>query len=203
VPGERTTWAFVIHETFARVAPTREASAVAPLHPISPLDSREVVVVLDRATSDGDEWLLVELPVAPNGTTGWVPRPALDELRVTERHLFVDTVSLDARLFRGRDELWSGPIGVGTPDWATPTGRFYVRARMVPSRDTPLYGAFAFVTSCIAREPWPGGCHLGIHGTNRPDRIPGHVSKGCIRMRDDDVLQLRPMLPLGARVTIV
>ncbi len=194
----------MVQTTSARLAPARDAPPVAQLHTLSPLGSREVTVVLDRECTIGEEWLRVELPVAPNGTTGWVRRETLGELRTTERQLVVDTTSLRATLLRGDAELWTAPIGVGMPDWPTPTGTFYVRARMVPSPSTPLYGAFAFVTSCIApQEPWPGGIYLGIHGTNRPERIPGRVSMGCVRLRDSDVLQLRPMLPLGARVTIV
>lgn len=160
-------------------------------------------MVLGSASSDGEEWVQVELPVAPNGTTGWVRRASLGDLRTTDRALTVDTAALHASLVRGDRQLWSAPIGVGTADWPTPRGTFYVRARVVPSRSTPLYGAFAFCTSGIAPEPWRGGKYLAIHGTNRPERIPGRVSKGCIRLRDEDVLRLRPLLPLGARVSIV
>ena len=79
-----------------------------------------------------------------------------------------------------------------------------MRARLVPSARTPLYGPFAFVTSGIVpREPWPGARYVSLHGTNRPELIPGRVSAGCIRMTNEDVLALRPLLPVGAPVTIV
>ncbi|MCW3047444.1 MAG: ErfK/YbiS/YcfS/YnhG family protein [Solirubrobacterales bacterium] len=37
---------------------------------------------------------------------------------------------------------------------------------------------------------WPGGGVVGIHGTNEPRLLPGHVSHGCIRMRNADIVRL-------------
>jgi lipoprotein-anchoring transpeptidase ErfK/SrfK len=71
-------------------------------------------------------------------------------------------------------------------------------------RSAPLYGAFAFCTNGFVPTPaWPGGDLVAIHGTNRPELVPGAHSKGCIRVRDADVLQLRKLMPLGTPVSIV
>jgi lipoprotein-anchoring transpeptidase ErfK/SrfK len=62
----------------------------------------------------------------------------------------------------------------------------------------------AFGTS--ARSPtltdWPAGGFVGIHGTDRPDLLPGRVSHGCVRMRNDDILRLADLLPVGTPLTI-
>ncbi|MFD0618372.1 L,D-transpeptidase family protein [Paenibacillus sp. GCM10027629] len=42
----------------------------------------------------------------------------------------------------------------------------------------------------------------GIHGTNRPSSIGQHQSHGCIRMRNNDVIELFEMVPVGTKVTI-
>lgn len=47
--------------------------------------------------------------------------------------------------------------------------------------------------------PWG---NYGIHGTNKPFSIGQHLSHGCIRMRNNDVIELFEMIPLGAKVTI-
>lgn len=41
-----------------------------------------------------------------------------------------------------------------------------------------------------------------IHGTNAPSSIGRSVSDGCIRMRNDDVLELADYVEIGARVTV-
>lgn len=202
--GTTTTWSFVRRAVTAHAGPDRATPVRGRLAAETPFGSREVTVVLGAAAGvDGEQWLNVEVPDAPNGTTGWVPAAALVALRTTTRHLEVDTGRCRAVLRRGDDVLWSAPVGVGRAAWPTPTGRFYVRARLVPPRAARLYGAYAFVTSCTTpHPPWPGAVDLAIHGTDRPERIPGAVSAGCVRMRDEDVLRLRPLLPLGARVTL-
>lgn len=199
-----SNWAFLVRSTAARAVPDRGASVVADL-PCFWQGIRDVVLVLARRTTAEGEWLHVRLPIRPNGSTGWIPREAADELRVVRRALVVDLSALTARLLRdGSEELWAGPIGIGSPAWPTPTGRFYIRARYVPPPDDPLYGSFLFRTSgCVSSPPWPGADHVAIHGTNRPDLVPGRVSKGCIRVHDEDVLKLRRLLPMGAPVRIV
>ena len=43
---------------------------------------------------------------------------------------------------------------------------------------------------------WPGGGFIGIHGTDAPGLIPGHVSHGCIRLRNAAILRLARLLPM-------
>ena len=51
------------------------------------------------------------------------------------------------------------------------------------------------------------GLYLGsstyrIHGTDAPWTIGQAVSKGCIRMLNEDVLDLYPKVPVGTKVTV-
>ena len=66
----------------------------------------------------------------------------------------------------------------------------------------------------VNRQPKPGGpfgaywlslskIHYGIHGTNNPSSIGKAVSKGCIRMYNQDVTELAATVPNGTRVTII
>ena len=43
---------------------------------------------------------------------------------------------------------------------------------------------------------------LGIHGTNDESGVGGRVSQGCIRMRNEDVVLLFDILPLGSAVVV-
>src|SRR4051794_30371576 len=192
----RSMWAYLRRPALVRAAPSHGSAAIARLEDDTGFGTRELVRVLDAR----GRWLHVDAPDAD----GWIPATAVDELRETRRAVVVDTTALRATLLRDGDELWSAQVAVGNDDWPTPLGDFYVRVRWIPSERTPLYGPFAFVTSGIVpREPWPGARYVSLHGTNRPELIPGRVSAGCIRVTNEDVLALRPLLPVGARLTIV
>jgi lipoprotein-anchoring transpeptidase ErfK/SrfK len=72
------------------------------------------------------------------------------------------------------------------------------------SYSSPFYGPVAFGTSARSEvlTDWPAGGFVGIHGTNRPDLLPGRVSHGCIRLRNQDILRLARLLPVGTPLTI-
>ena len=60
-----------------------------------------------------------------------------------------------------------------------------------------VYGPLFLRLDC---SPWEG---IGIHGTNRPDLIGRPASRGCVRMRDEDLLELAAVVGVGTRVRIV
>jgi lipoprotein-anchoring transpeptidase ErfK/SrfK len=197
-------WAPVEHDALARVAPTRTARVIASLGTQTPEGTRNIVAVLaDRVARGGRVWVHVGLAVLPNGTTAWVPRAALGGYVTVDTRLDVDLERLQATLYRAGRRGLRVPIGAGMAGWATPRGTFYVRNRLSRYR-SPQYGPVAFGTS--ARSPhatdWPAGGFVGIHGTDRPDLIPGRVSHGCIRLRNADVLRLARQMPVGTPVTI-
>ncbi len=51
-------------------------------------------------------------------------------------------------------------------------------------------------------ERAPQGLKYGIHGTNEPESIGRHASKGCIRMRNEDVKELFEQVEEGMIVEI-
>ncbi len=52
------------------------------------------------------------------------------------------------------------------------------------------------------RALYLGSSAYRIHGTDAPWTIGQAVSKGCIRMYNEDVLDLYPRVPVGTRVTV-
>jgi lipoprotein-anchoring transpeptidase ErfK/SrfK len=203
-PRHLSHWAPVRRAVPARSAPGSGAAVVATLSTRTPEGTRNVVAVLTRRLgADGMPWVKVRLPVLPNGTTGWVPRRALGGYATVRTRLELDLTRLRATLLRDGRPLMSFAIGVGMPGWETPRGEFYVRNKLVRYR-SPAYGPVAFGTS--ARSPratdWPAGGFIGIHGTDRPDLLPGRVSHGCIRMRNPDILALARRMPVGTPVRV-
>ena len=54
-----------------------------------------------------------------------------------------------------------------------------------------------------ARALYLGSSIYRIHGTNQAWSIGKAVSSGCIRMRNEDVMDLYDRVPVGAKVTVI
>lgn len=139
----------------------------------------------------------------PNNTAGWVPRGALGGYVEVRTRLVVDLTRFTATLSRDGRPIFRTIVGVGRDEWPTPRGEFYIRNKLTEFR-SPFYGPVAFGTSARSAvlTDWPAGGFVGIHGTDRPDLLPGRVSHGCIRMRNADILRLARLMPVGTTVTI-
>jgi lipoprotein-anchoring transpeptidase ErfK/SrfK len=197
-------WAPVRRPAIARAAPGAGAAAVAALPRTAPEGTPNAVAVLaQRQDAAGRTWVRVRLPVLPNGSTGWVRRRALGGYETVDTRLDVDLARLRATLYRDGRPVLRAPVGVGRVGWPTPRGDFYVRNKLTRYR-SPAYGPVAFGTSArsAAATGWPAGGFVGIHGTDRPDLVPGRVSHGCIRLRNADVLALARRMPVGTPLTI-
>jgi lipoprotein-anchoring transpeptidase ErfK/SrfK len=197
-------WAPVLRSVTARASPSAGAPAVARVATRTAEQTANLVLAVGRVTDgQGRVWTRVRLPVLPNNTTGWVPRSALGGLATVRTRLVVDLERLTATLYRAGQRIFRADIGVGTQQWPTPRGEFYIRNRLA-SYSSPFYGPVAFGTSARSEvlTDWPAGGFVGIHGTNRPDLLPGRVSHGCIRLRNQDILRLARLLPVGTPLTI-
>jgi lipoprotein-anchoring transpeptidase ErfK/SrfK len=54
-----------------------------------------------------------------------------------------------------------------------------------------------------ARVMYLGNTAYRIHGTNQPHTIGKHVSSGCIRMINEDVIDLYARVNVGAKVVVL
>ena len=204
-PGVKSHFAFVDRRAVVRASPSPTARRLTRLGLRTGDRTDELVLVLARAHDAADgNWLLVRFPTRPPSRAGWVPRQAVGELRRVSTWLTVDTHRLRATLVRRGRVVLRAPVAVGTPYWPTPRGEYYVRSRMSGFGTGTMYGPVAFGTSAMSAvlTDWPGGGFVGIHGTNQPWLIPGRVSHGCIRMRNEDILRLAKLMPVGTPLTI-
>jgi hypothetical protein len=170
----------------------------------TPEGTSNIVPVLGRHKDRGGTlWVLVRVPALPSNREGWVPRVALGGYKLVHTRLVVDLELLQATLYSHGQRIYRAPIGIGKPESPTPRGEFYVRNELAAYRSS-FYGPVAFGTSARSRvlTDWPAGGFVGIHGTDRPDLVPGRISHGCIRMRNSDILRLARLLPVGTPLTI-
>lgn len=96
---------------------------------------------------------------------------------------------------------WSGVKSITAkkewPSWTPPKQMLARRPdlprHMVGGPDNPLGARALYLGSSLYR----------IHGSNEPWTIGTNVSSGCIRMRNDDVIDLYGRVRLGARVVVI
>ena len=184
-------------------APHTGSDPIATLDQQTEEGTTNVVLVVAQATTNEGAWVHIQLPVLPNGRTGWVRRSALGGYRFVHTRLVVDRTKLTATLFKNGQPIFHAPVGVGTPAAPTPAGQFYVRLKLAGFND-PFYGPVAYGTNARSTvlTDWPGGGYIGIHGTNMPELVPGRVSHGCIRMRNEDILKLSALMPVGTPLIV-
>jgi len=202
--GKVAHWAGVMKRAVVRAKPGLAARTVTTLPTGTTDGTQNIVLVLARVDiSPHQSWYRVRLPILPNNKTGYVQPRYLSSLFVVNTHLYVDRGSLTATLKRNGKTIFRSSVGIGKSIWPTPRGEFYIRDKLTNFKN-PFYGPVAFGTS--ARSPtltdWPGGGYVGVHGTNQPQIIPGHISHGCIRMRNAAILALARLMPVGTPLTI-
>lgn len=189
--------------TVVRSAPSSSAYARTRLSLWTPENYPNLVVALQERIERSGTWVQVRLPILPNNSTGWVKRGALSSLKLTSDHLVVDRAATTATLFRSGAPIFSTRVGVGKSFWPTPRGEFYI-TEMMTGFHNAAYGPIAFGTSARSSvlTDWPGGGFIGIHGTDAPGLIPGHISHGCIRLRNATILRLARIMRVGTPLTI-
>ena len=194
----------VVPQVQVRRAPDRRAPVLRVVTEFRRDYRPQVVLVLGERVVGGSRWYRLSLPGRPNGQRGWVPAYAV---RVRElAHRIV--VRRGARLLEVRrlvdgKVVFRAAVAVGMPGAPTPLGRnFYVQSRWAPTDS--FYGPFALETSAYSSlSDWPGGGVVGIHGTSLPGLIGQAVSHGCIRMRNEDVVRLRSLAPIGTPIDVL
>ncbi|MDT0159596.1 MULTISPECIES: L,D-transpeptidase family protein [Bacillus] len=83
------------------------------------------------------------------------------------------------------------PVGIGKMLTQTPPGDY-----VIVNREPNPGGPFGIMWLSLSKAGY------GIHGTNNPASIGKAVSKGCVRMNNQDVLELSGIVPNGTRVMI-
>ena len=113
-----------------------------------------------------------------------------------------DTQAMRYGIGVGREGFtWSGEQNVARkaewPDWHPP-------AEMVSRQPyLPRFMAGGPGNPLGARAMYLGETDYRIHGTNKPDTIGKRVSSGCIRLTNDDVVDLYERMKVGAKVIVL
>jgi lipoprotein-anchoring transpeptidase ErfK/SrfK len=128
--------------------------------------------------------------------------------------IVIDTANTYLYLVLGNDKAMRYGVGVGRegftwagtqrisrmaewPDWNPPAEMIerepYLPRFMAGGEGNPLGARALYLGNTIYR----------IHGTNQPSTIGTFVSSGCIRLTNQDIIDLHARVQLGARVVVL
>jgi lipoprotein-anchoring transpeptidase ErfK/SrfK len=125
-------------------------------------------------------------------------------------NIVISTGARELYYVLGNGQAVRYPVGVGKAGMAWHGEAFVALKRLRPAWQAPPdLGGGPVIPGGSPRNPM-GAAVLGldhgnyaIHGTNNPASIGGYVSHGCIRMHNQDVLDLYNRVPLGTNVFVV
>jgi len=148
-------------------------------------------------------WYRVQLPIRPNGVTGWIQANAASRYRVDFR-IVVDLSERRVTVYRSGSTVAQTSTAIGRSDTPTPTGRFYVNQRLLAADPTGPWGPGGIGISAFSPvlTGWMQGGPIAIHGTNRPETIGHAASNGCLRIDNALLERLIHQIPNGTPVTI-
>ncbi len=165
--------------------------------------SSTFLAVGEATDPDGRTWYHIRLPIRPNGSTGWVlasdvtPVPLTHDIRIDLSEHRLDLYELGQK-------KTSYPVAVGKQATQTEAGDYYVTLKAKPVKTRNVYGDVIMMISAFseALPDWPNGGQEGIHGTFETASIGKDASHGCVRLRNEDILQLTQSVPIGTPVFV-
>jgi lipoprotein-anchoring transpeptidase ErfK/SrfK len=178
--------------------------------PFFPVPQTEVAAppTVEAAPSDEDEATPYQLPQRlRRQIVSYSSREAPGTIIIDTPNTYLYYVLGSGQAIRygigvGRDGFtWSGTQSITQkkewPDWFPPPEMIarqpYLPRQMAGGPGNPLG----------ARAMFLGHTEYRIHGTNAPQTIGTHVSSGCIRLTNDDVIDLYSRVNIGAKVIVL
>jgi lipoprotein-anchoring transpeptidase ErfK/SrfK len=148
----------------------------------------------------------------------WLPQTVDYETKQKQGSIIIDTNTKFLYYVLGDGKARRYGVGVGKPgfewagthkvsrktewpDWRPPAEMIAREAKK--GRKLPAFMEGGAENPLGARAMYLGSSLYRIHGTNQPWTIGQAVSSGCIRMRNEDVVDLYERVKVGAKVTVI
>lgn len=110
--------------------------------------------------------------------------------------IYISKSDNQLRALAGEEVIYEVPVATGR-NGCTPTGTFYIYNKSnEPGKS--VFGPRWMGLNKLGKS----GKRYGIHGTNDPSSIGKYRSAGCIRLHNENILQLYKVTPLGTKVII-
>jgi len=162
--------------------------------------------VMPTIEARGD-WIQVELPTRPNGSTGWIRTASVTLVTIRDR-IEIDRGSQALTWLRDGQAVGTVNAAVGAPISPTPAGTFFV-TDVLPATavetSTGQYGVWVIALNGFSETYTTLGgrdARLAIHGTDQPASLGQAVSDGCVRIGAGPLDTLAHNVALGTPVVI-
>ena len=148
-------------------------------------------------------WYRVQLPMRPNGATGYVRADRVRLFTVRTR-IEVDLSERRIDFFRNGRRILRTRAAIGKAGTPTPVGRYYVNQRLLSGDPSGPFGPGAIGISAFSPvlTGWTQGGPIAIHGTNVPSSIGTAASYGCLRIANPLARRMLYANPEGTPVVI-
>lgn len=209
-------------EGAADTASEAETQPAAPIEPavslakepgqgLDPIAEPDYFDIMDAI----DEFSLVVSHV-PSQTLSLPDRSTARTEPSQKSRIVIDKLGFTLTLFDGGEFVRQYAVAVGKShgnksragDMRTPEGTFAI-TRIHDSHNWVhdfgdgngvIAGAYGPLFIRLATAPWSG---IGIHGTHDPDSIGTNATEGCVRMRNEDLIELSRLIDEDTTVTIL
>ncbi|MGA1409588.1 MAG: L,D-transpeptidase [Prochlorotrichaceae cyanobacterium] len=177
-----------------------------------PFSAATVPMVFNRLEVSWAEVWKNSLDAAASSWLGQTPAQILaqnQEALAQQPELIVDLSDRKLYVYQGKTLQKTYPIAIGQTGWETPKGIFQVMDKQKdPAWKHPITGK---VIPPGEENPlgnaWVGfwyneGYHIGFHGTAQEQEMGQAISHGCVRLLNDDILELYDRVEVGWIVTV-
>lgn len=171
-----------------------------------------------------------EMVLGNRSTDPWIPSTAEPVVLPTRwiipdaphRGLILNIPEMRLYYFPSKDgeKLITVPVGLGREDWQTPQGSFHVRGKtfnptwVIPEsirKERIAENGFSEYSIPGGSPDNPLGSYrlelsiqsYGIHGSNKPWGVGMQVSHGCLRLYNEDIATLFPIIDVGTEGVFV
>lgn len=157
-----------------------------------------------RIVGESGDFYNVQVPMRPNGSTGYIRKSEVDVIS-TDQRILIDLSERSVIVWNGDEVVLDTTGTIGQPSSPTPTGSFYVRNVFEWYADS-IYGPYVIPLSAYSEsidQINGGDAVVAIHGTQRPDLVGAAASLGCVRLDNDTLRELAAIVEPGAPVEVV
>lgn len=202
-PVQHWTVGKATRELVVRAAPSDTAAVRWRLPKLNASHYPQLVLVDKVREVGGVTWFRAYVAVKPNESRGWIREGSLALYQTTSK-IVVDLSKHRLYVYVRGVKRHTFKVAVGSPQYPTPTGFFFIMEKLRPASPNGAYGVLGLGLSAFQPllSDWPQGGVVGIHGTNQDELIGKSVSHGCIRMHNADILALNDLVPVGSPVVI-
>ncbi|MFW7413748.1 L,D-transpeptidase family protein [Demequina sp. SO4-18] len=184
----------------------RDESPAERLGPWTALGSPTTLLGFARESVDGEEWILVELPGAPNHRSAWV-RAADAVVTSVDTRIDVYLDEREVEVSVGPETTVIAQAVIGEQASPTPLGVFWVTDVLdFTANPSGVYGAYALGLNGWSEtlEEFDGGPpQIALHGTNDPELLGQAASNGCVRLTNATITDIASTPGVGVGTPVV